>query len=160
MMYAVSFIYSNSSRHCFPFSSFQDKFFFFKDNGLFHRYNRRWLSFPSKLLISLSPTSVTTRSDSCYHQKFNPRPSYFHHLAGGRVAAVQEEASPDNITKRTAIHHRSLVPWGLLTRRSVQQMLRYIPPPTPNPNPPPDRNIINRYFPSQETLQCWRACMP
>ena len=35
IIYAVSFIYSNLSPHCFPFSFLQGKFFLSKDNGLF-----------------------------------------------------------------------------------------------------------------------------
>ena len=142
------------------FHPFRASFFLSKDNVLFHCYHRRWLSFPSQLLISLSPTSVTTRFDRCYHPKFNPRPSYFHHLAGGRVAAVHEEGSPDENIKRTAIHHQSLVPWGMLARRSVPKMLRYIPPQPPPTIPPPYKGILNRYSPLQEILECWRACMP
>ena len=112
-MYAVSFIYPNLSPHCFHFSFFQGNFFLSKDNGLFHRYHCRRLSSPSNLLISLSPKSVTTRS-------------YFHHLEGGRVAEVHKEASSNYIAERTAIHHRSRVPKGWLTRGGVPQMLRYI----------------------------------
>ena len=37
--------------------------------------------------------SVTCRSDCCHRLQFKTRSLYFHHLAGGRVAAVHEEAS-------------------------------------------------------------------
>ena len=131
-MYAVSFIYSNLSLHCFPFSSFQDKFSLSKENGIFYRYQCRGLSFPSNLSISSLPMILNTRSDCCYHLQFNPKPSYFHHLEGGRVAAVYEEASPNENEKRTCIHHRSLVPRGRLTRGSVPQMLWYIYAPLQN----------------------------
>ena len=98
----------------------------------FHHYHRQRLNFPSNLSIYLSPMSVTFCSDRCYHQKFNPEPSYFHHLAGGRVKEVHEEASPNENEKRTTIHHQSLVPRGGLARGSVPQMLRYIYAPPQN----------------------------
>ena len=94
--------------------------------AFFYRYHRWRLSFPSKSLIYLLPPNVTNRSDCCYHREFNPKPSYFHHLAGGRVAAVHKEASPNDNEKRTAIHHQSLVPRGRLVRGSVPKMIRYI----------------------------------
>ena len=97
-----------------------------KDNGIFHRYHRRRLPSPSNSSIFLSPTSVTTRSVHCYYQQLNPKPLYFYHLAGVRVAAVQEEASLNEKSKRTAIHHQLLVPSGRIVRGSVPQMLRYI----------------------------------
>ena len=103
-----------------------------KGNGLFYRYHRRRLSFPSNLSISLSPTSVTTRLYCCYHRKLNPKPSYFHHLAGGRVAEVHEEASPNKKAKRAAIHNRLLTPRGGLARESVPQTFRYIYAPPQN----------------------------
>ena len=118
----------------------------------FHCYHRQWISFPWNLSISASPTSVTTHSYRCYRQKFNPKLSYFHHLEGGRVSAVHEKASPNENAKQTAIHHRSLVPRGRFARGSVPQMLCYIYPPSP-----PDRGVLNRYFPSQDTPQRWRA---
>ena len=157
-MYAVLFIYQNLSPHCYPFHSFKVSFSLSKDNGLFHSYHRRIFSFPSNLSIYLSPMSVSTRSYRCYHQKFNTRPSYFHHLGGGRVAAVHEEASPNYNAKRTVIYHRSLVPRGRPARGSVPQMLRYIY--APPPKTAPDQGMLNIYFLSRETLRHWRARMP
>ena len=125
-----------------------------KDNGVFHCYTHWQLSFPLNLLISLSPKSVTTRLDCCYHQKFNPKPSYFHHFSGGRVAAFHEEAFPIENAKRTAIHHLSLVPRGG-SREGVLQKLSDIY--TLQPKTAPDQGMLNRYFPSQETLRCWCA---
>ena len=122
-MYALSFIYHNLSPHCFPFSYFQGKFFSPRTMTFFHCYHRRRLSFPSNLSISSSPISVTTCSNSCYHWKFNPKPSYFHHLVGGRVPAVHEEASLNKSVKQNTIHNLSLVPRGWLARGSVPQML-------------------------------------
>ena len=100
--------------------------------AFFYRYHCWRLSFPSNLLISLSPTSVTTRSDRFYHWQFNTKLSYFHHLTGGRVASVHEEASLNDNAKRTAIHHRLFVPRGRLARGSVPQMLWYIYAPPQN----------------------------
>ena len=75
IMYAVSFIYYNLSLHWFPFSSFQGKFFLSQMiMAPFHRYHHQQFTFPSNLLIYLLPTSVTTRSDHCYHRQFNPKP--------------------------------------------------------------------------------------
>ena len=76
--------------------------------------------------ISLSPTSVTCHSYCCHHQQLNPKPSYFHHLAGVRLEEVHEEASPNYNAIWTTIHHRWLVTRGGLERGSVSQMLRYI----------------------------------
>ena len=59
---------------------------------------------------------MTTSSDCYYHWKFNPNPSYFHLLTGGRVAVFHEEASHHYNAKHTAINHWSLVPRGRLTR--------------------------------------------
>ena len=56
----------------------------------------------------------------------------FHHLLGGMVTEVHEEASPDENSIQTTIHHQSLVPRGHLTRGSVSQMLRYIYAPPQN----------------------------
>ena len=70
--------------------------------------------------------SVTTQLDRCDQWQLNPKHSYFHHLAGGRVAGVDEEASPNENTKRTTIHYRLLVPMRRLARRSVLQMIQYI----------------------------------
>ena len=47
-MYAVPFIYSNSSPRCFPSSSFQGKFFLSKDNGLFSPLPPSTIVFPVK----------------------------------------------------------------------------------------------------------------
>ena len=88
--------------------------------------------FPLNLLISLSPRSVTTRADCCYNQQFNPRPSYFHHLAGGRAEAVHDEASPNENTKRTAIHHQLLIPRVRLARVCVPQLIQYMYAPPQN----------------------------
>ena len=124
------------------------------DNGLFHRYHRRQLTFPSNLLISLSPTSVTCRSDRYYHQKSNPKTSYFHHLTGVRVSEVHEEASPNDNANEPSINHWSLVPRGRLTRGSVSQLLWYI---YAHPKTAPDQGMLNRYIPSRETPQRWGA---
>ena len=118
-------------RVVFLFHPFKASFFSPRTLALFQCYHRRRLTFPSNLSISLSPTSVTCHSDRCYHQKFNPKPLYFHHLGGGRVAAVHEEASPKENTKRTTIYHKSLVPRGRLTRGGASQMLQYIYAPPP-----------------------------
>ena len=107
---------------------------------LFHPFKESFFSlqgqwpfvFSIKMIDLLSPTSVTTHSDRCYRQQFNPKPSYFQHLAGGRVAEVHEEASLNDNAKRTAIHHRSLVPRGRFATGSVPQMLRYIYAPPQN----------------------------
>ena len=48
------------------------------------------------------------------------------------MAAVHEEASPNENGKRTAIHHQSLVPRGRLARGSVPQILQYIYAPPQN----------------------------
>ena len=83
VMYAVSFIYTNLSPHCFPFSSFQGMFFISQRTmDFFCRYHCQWLSFPWNLSISSLPMSVTTLLDCCYHWQFNPKHSCFHHLAG------------------------------------------------------------------------------
>ena len=119
--------------HCFPFSSLQGKLFLSpRTMAFFHRHHRRHLSFPSNLSISLLPTTVTTRSDCFNHRQFNTKPLYFHHLSGGMVSAVHEEASLNENEKRTAIHHWSLVPKGRLTGGSVTQMIRYIYAPPQN----------------------------
>ena len=84
------------------FSSFKASFFLTKDKDFFCHYHRRGLKFSLKILITLSPTSVTCRSDRCHRWQLKPKPSYFHHFAGvrvagwqgGRVAAVHEETSP------------------------------------------------------------------
>ena len=121
--------------------------------AFFHRYHRRQLTFPSKFPISLSPTSVTTHLDQCYHLKYIPKTSYFHHFAGGRVAAVHEEASPNENTKWTTIHHRSLVPRGRLARGGCPSNA---PIYTPHPKTAPDQGMLNRYFLSQDTSRSWR----
>ena len=100
--------------------------------AFFHRYHRRRLTFPSKLSIYLSPTSVTCRLYHYLHRKFNTKPSYFHHLVGGRVVAVHEEASLNDNRIRTTIHHQSLVPMGRLARGSVSHMLWVIYAPHQN----------------------------
>ena len=116
----------------FLFHPFEAIFFSPRAMASFHCYHCQQLNFPSNLSISLSPTCVTHRLDCCYHRQFNPKPSYFHHLAGGRVAAVHEEASPNENAKRSTIHHQSLVPRVRLTRGSVSQMLQYIYSPPQN----------------------------
>ena len=122
----------------------------------FHRYHCRQLYFPSNLSISLSPTSVTTRSDRCYHRKFNPKPSYFHNF-WRRVAAVHEEAKTERECKTD--HHSSSIarPQGAAYEGSVTQMLWYIYAPPQNR---PDQGMLNRYFPSRETPRRWlvRSC--
>ena len=110
--------------------------------AFFHRYLCRRLSFSSKSSIFLSPTSVTTRSDLSYYRQFNRKLFYFHHLVGGRVAAVHEEVSLNKNEKRTAIHHRSLVPRGPFARGSVPQMLRYILPPQNRPRSRDAKQIL------------------
>ena len=123
------------------FHPFTERFFLSPGTmSFFHRYHRRWLFFSWNLSISSSPTSVATRLDRCYHRQFNPKPSYFQHLVGGRVAAVHEEASLNENAKRTAIHNWSLIPRGRLVRGGVPQMLQYIYPP-----PPPDRGMLVWY---------------
>ena len=115
-----------------------------KDNGPFHLYHCQLLSFPSNLSISLSPTSVTTRSGRWYHRQFNPKTLYFHHLEGRRVAAVHEEASQIENVKWTSIHHLSLVPRGRLARGSVPQIIQYIYAP---PKTATDQGVLNIYPP-------------
>ena len=95
-------------------------------------------------MVSAIRTSVTTCSDICYHMQSNPKPSYSHHLASGRVAAVHEKASPNYNTKQITIYHRLLVPRGRLTRGSVPQMPQYIYAP---PKTAPDQGVLNIYFP-------------
>ena len=92
-MYAVSFIYQNLSSHYFPFFILLRQVCFSpRTIDFLHRYHRRRLNILSKSSISLSPTSVTYRSDCCHHPQFKPNLSYFHHLVGVRAAAVHEEA--------------------------------------------------------------------
>ena len=128
----------------FPFSVHSRQFFLsLKKMGFFYCYHRWRLYFPSNLSISLSPTSVTTRSYFCYHWQFNPKPSYSNHLVGDMLAAVHEEASPNENAKRTAIRYRSLVPRGRLARWIVPQMLRYIyAPPQNRPIPGDAKQIL------------------
>ena len=132
-MYAVSFIYSNLSPHCFLFHPFKTSFSLSKENGLFHHYHRRRFSFQLKLSTSLSPTSVTTRLDCCYHRQFNPKPSYFYHLAGGRVKEFHKEASSNDNTK-TDRHSSSIArPQGAACEgECYTNALIYIQP-TPKP---------------------------
>ena len=101
--------------------------------------------------------SVTTCSDCCYHWKLNTKPSYFHHLTGGRVVAVHEEASPNENEKWTAIHHQSLVPRRRITRGSVPQMLQYIYPPPQKKNLSGDAKHIIPLMGESAALA--RACM-
>ena len=110
-------------RIIFPFHSFKASFFPPRTFAFFHHYHCRWFSFPWNLSILSSPTSMTTCSDLCYHKQFNLKFVYVHHLAGGWVAVVHEEASPNENAKRTVIHHQSLVPRGWIARGSVTQML-------------------------------------
>ena len=55
IMYAVSCIYLNLSLHCFPFSSFQGKFFLSKEKGLFHPYHRQRFFFCQTFLFTCRP---------------------------------------------------------------------------------------------------------
>ena len=119
-------------RIVFLFHPFKAIFLSPRTMAFFHCYHRRQLTFISNLSISLSLTSVTTRLDRCYHQQFNPKPSYFHHLADGRLAAFNEEASPNENAKRTNIHLWSIVPRGRLARGSVPQIIWYIYTPHQN----------------------------
>ena len=64
-----------------------------RTSAFFHHYHRLRLTFPLKCLITLSTMSVTCCSDHFHRLQFKPKPSYFHHFAGNRVAAVHEEAS-------------------------------------------------------------------
>ena len=75
------------------FHPFKESFFSLRTMAFFHRYHRRRLIFPLKVFITLSSMSVTCRLDRCHRLQFKPKPSYFHHLTVGRVAAVHEEAS-------------------------------------------------------------------
>ena len=131
-MYAVSFIYFNLSLHGFFLNPFKATYFSPKIMTFFHWYHRQRLTFPSILLISLSPRSLTCHPDRCYHQKFNPKTLYFHHLAGDRVVVVHEDVSLNENAIQTTIHHRSIVPRGHLARGSVSKMLRYIYATPPN----------------------------
>ena len=79
----------------------------------------------------------------------------FHHLAGDRVAAVHEVASPNKNEIWTAIHHRSFVPSRRLARGSVPEMIQYIYAPPQNL---PRLGDATQIFPSQETPRRWRAC--
>ena len=125
---------------------------------VFHCYHRQRLYFPSNSSISLSPTSVTCRWDRRYHRQFNPKSLYFHHLAGGRVAAVHEEASTNDNAIRNNIYHRSLVPRGRLARGGVPQMLRYIYAPPPNRPISQDAKQILTFTGDAAALE--RACIP
>ena len=122
------------STHCFPFSSLQGKFFFSpRTMAFFHCYHRRWSSFPWNLLVSSSPTSVTTRSDRCYHWQFNPKPSYFHNPAGGRDGSGPWGGLPEQECK-TDRHSSSVArPQGAAREEegSTNAPIYICPPPPP-----------------------------
>ena len=154
-MYAVSFIYYNLSSHFFPFSSLQGNLFLSpRTMDFFHRYHHRQLTFPSILSISLSPMSVTTRLDCCYHRQLNPKPSYFHHFVDGRVAVLHEEASLNEIQNGPPLIIDHPSPGGG-SREGVLHKCSDIY--TPHPKTAPDQGVIIIYSPSRETPQCWCA---
>ena len=132
-MYAVSFIYYNLISHCFPFLSFYGKFClsprtmeFFTvttvDNWLFHQTYR----FPYHPRVWPVVQIAVTIGNSIRSLRI------FYHLEGVRVAAVHEEASPNENSKRTTIHHRLLVPRARIARGGVPQILWYIYAPPQN----------------------------
>lgn len=49
-------------------------------------YHLQRSSFPLFFLVFSFPTSMTTRSDCCFHRKFFPEPSYFCHISSGGPA--------------------------------------------------------------------------
>ena len=95
------------------------------DQGMINRYLPSWET-PRRWRARACPSDPRLGGGGCYHRQFNTKPSYFHHLEGCRVAAVHEEASPNENAKRTAIHHQPLVPRGRLARGSVPKILWYI----------------------------------
>ena len=74
IMYVVSLIHSNLSPNYFPFKSI---FFLSPRKIAFFVVTTVDDCFPWYLLISSLPTSVTTCSDCCYRQQFNPDPYFF-----------------------------------------------------------------------------------
>ena len=127
-----------------------------KDNGLFPPLPPSRIEFPSNLPISLSPTSVTFSSDCCYHQKFNPKPSYFHHLVGGkgwqqytrRHPQTRMQNGPLFIIDRS--YTRGASQEGVFHKCSNIY--------TPHTKTAPYQGMLNRYAPSRETPQHWGAC--
>ena len=87
---------------CMPFLhllefEFALLFYFIIREGNFFLQQGQWLFFTvntvddeifMKFLTTLSPISVTCRSDCCRHWTFTPHLFHFSHLAGGRVTSV------------------------------------------------------------------------
>ena len=122
--------------------------------ALFHRYYRRRLTFTSNLSISLSPKSVPTRLDRCYHRQFNPKPYIFTIF---QVAGWQRSMRRPSLTRMQNgplfIINRSS-PGGGSQEGVLHKCFKIY---TPHPKTAPDQGMINRYSPSWETPQRWRA---
>ena len=72
----------------FYFIILEGKFFLSKDNGPFSPLTPSIMDFSLIFLTTISPISLTCRSDHCHHWTFTPQPLHFCHLAGGRVTVV------------------------------------------------------------------------
>ena len=116
----------------FVFDTFKARFFSLQGQWPFS------LLLPSMIVVSIDFINflISHKRDhsfgSLLASEIKFKPSYFHHLAGGRVAGVHKKASLKNNANQTAIHHQYLVPKGRFERGSVPQMLRYIYPPPPH----------------------------
>ena len=124
-MYAVSCTDYNASLHCFLFSTFQGKFYSLQGQWTFFTVNnvddclfRRTYQFPYNPQVKPLVRIAVTIGNSIPSLRIFT----IWRVAGwqgGRLATDHEEASPNENAKRTAIHHRLLVPRGRITRGGV-----------------------------------------
>ena len=154
-MYAVSFIYSDLSPHCFPFSSFQGKFFSLQG---------QWSFF-----------TVTTVNDCLFHQTFRvphrPRvwPLVWIAVTNGnsipslRIFTIWQVAGFQRSMRRPPRIIMQNGPPFIIDTSSpgcgswggvFHKCSDIYKPPTKIAS---YQGMLNRYFPSQETPRCWRA---
>ena len=149
-MYAVSFIYSNLSPHCFPFSSFQSKFFsirgqrnFFNVTTVNDHLFRGFYRFPHCPRIwPLVRIPVI--------KQFNPKALYFRHPAVYKVGWQRSMMRPPRTRMKNGppfIINR-LSPWGS-SRGGVFLKCSNIY--TPHPKTDPYQGMLKIYLPSRET---------
>ena len=77
---------------------------------------------------------------------------FLYHLVGDMLSAVQEKDFPNKNAKRTTIHHRSLVPWGV-SREGVFHKCFDLP--MSHPKNTSDQGMLTYNFPRGRRHSVW-----
>ena len=159
-MYAVSFIYSNLILHCFPFSSFQGKFFSLQGQCTFSLLPPSMVVFSITIIDFLIAHKCDHSFGSLLPSEIQSQAFVFSPFGGWQGGSGPWGRLPGREYKTDRYSSSIARPLGDAREEECSKNAPIYTSPTTPHNPPPYQGILNRYSPLQEILQCWRACMP